>query len=77
MHSNPRLAALLLAGLLAGGAHAAGPDEVAGSPAEVHPLLVGAAIPHVSVEAPDGEAVDLHEVVTHKPTVLIFYRGGW
>jgi hypothetical protein len=77
MNSNPRLAALMLAGLLASGAHAAGPDEVARSPTEVHPLLVGAAAPSAQVRAPDGTAADLREVVTEKPTVLLFYRGGW
>lgn len=77
MNSSPRLAALLLASLLATGGHAAGPDEVALSAGAIHPLLVGASVPSATVFGPEGEALDLAQVVTGKPTVLLFYRGGW
>lgn len=77
MSPTPRLLPLALAGLLATGALAAGPDEVAASAAEVHPLLVGAAVPNVQVRAADGEAVALPALLAGKPTVLLFYRGGW
>lgn len=41
------------------------------------PLAVGKAVPSATVQAADGSAVELAEVVGQKPTVLIFYRGGW
>lgn len=44
---------------------------------ETHPILVGEIIPDVSVETVDGKTVQLLELVRSKPTVLIFYRGGW
>lgn len=41
------------------------------------PLAVGTAVPAATVHATDGSAVELADVVGDKPTVLIFYRGGW
>lgn len=51
--------------------------EPAKSAPEVRPLLIGAAVPDVSVRTAKGDTVSLKSVVTEKPTVLIFYRGGW
>lgn len=44
---------------------------------DVKPLLIGTRIPDVSVRTIDGESVRLRNLVNRKPTVLIFYRGGW
>lgn len=46
-------------------------------PENARPLAVGAEIPAVSLQAPDGSAVDLRALVLAQPTVLIVYRGGW
>jgi peroxiredoxin len=43
----------------------------------VSPLGEGQAVPAATVKAMDGEDVNLRSVVTEKPTVLVFYRGGW
>lgn len=44
----------------------------------INPLAVGASIPADSkVLTIDGEVLDLNAAVASKPTVLIFYRGGW
>jgi peroxiredoxin len=43
----------------------------------VTPLAVGSAAPTAMVKTAAGEAVDLGELVRAKPTILIFYRGGW
>ncbi len=40
-------------------------------------LSVGDKIPETTVFTAKGEAVKLREVVSGKPTVLVFYRGGW
>lgn len=44
---------------------------------EVTPVLTGTAIPDVSVTSVEGERQRLLQLVKDKPTVLIFYRGGW
>ena len=47
------------------------------SPAEVQPLEVGSAVPAATVQTADGKDVQLAELTTGKPSVIIFYRGGW
>lgn len=54
-----------------------GEAGVAASAEEICPIKVGARIPSVSVKTIEGEAVELTSAVAKKPTVLIFYRGGW
>jgi peroxiredoxin len=46
-------------------------------PAQVVPLAVGTTIPTVTVRSPDGADRALGPASLVKPTVLIFYRGGW
>ena len=41
------------------------------------PLKVGDAAPAVTVTALDGSSFDLGRAIAAKPTILIFYRGGW
>lgn len=41
------------------------------------PLAVGQTIPDSTLQTEDGKSVKLRELVSEKPTVLIFYRGGW
>ncbi len=44
----------------------------------INPLPVGASIPDGSdVLTMDGKPFSLNEAAASKPTVLIFYRGGW
>jgi peroxiredoxin len=40
-------------------------------------LSPGAPVPAVAVRTDTGATVDLREALAAKPTVLIFYRGGW
>lgn len=51
--------------------------EVAKSAADAKPLKVGAAAPNSTLRGIDGKSIELKEVLAGKPTVLIFYRGGW
>lgn len=64
---------ILVFSLLAAGLRA----ELAPSPAEAKPLPVGAKVPAAMVQTVDGADLDLAAVVAQKPTLLIFYRGGW
>ena len=58
-------------------AFAAAPVEIPQKPEDISPLLVGETIPDLSVAGIDGKAVNLKAEVAKKPTVLVFYRGGW
>ncbi|MCC8408239.1 AhpC/TSA family protein [Mucilaginibacter sp. UR6-1] len=46
-------------------------------PTEISPLLIGEKIPAVKIPAADGSLFDLNAAIAQKPTILIFYRGGW
>ena len=41
------------------------------------PLKVGDAVPDVKLRTEENQEVSLPKLVAEKPTVLIFYRGGW
>jgi len=51
--------------------------KIAASATDVVPLDKGANVPKLTLKAADGKAFDLNAAVAKKPTVLIFYRGGW
>lgn len=63
----------LAAGLAATGAQA----EVADSPTDVRPLLIGSETPPATVHTLEGTETDLRDLLLGKKSVLIFYRGGW
>ncbi len=44
---------------------------------DVTPLLNGMSVPNVVVETADGSPVSLQALLMQKPTVIVFYRGGW
>jgi peroxiredoxin len=52
-------------------------QEVAPSPSEIRPLLIGAAAPDSPLRTMDGTGTTLKAVLGGKPGVVIFYRGGW
>lgn len=65
-------AALLLATVSS--AHA----QIADAPTSVRPLLNGLNAPlQAQVQRLTGEKVELKQLIAGKPTVLVFYRGGW
>ncbi len=43
----------------------------------VRPLLIDAQIPPTHLIDGAGNPVDVNALVTQKPTVLLFFRGGW
>ncbi len=47
------------------------------SPDKVTPLLIGAQSADVTLRTVDGESVELLATIRKKPTIVIFYRGGW
>lgn len=46
-------------------------------PEDIAPLLNGEKIPVAILPDAMGESFDLNKAVSKKPTILIFYRGGW
>jgi peroxiredoxin len=51
--------------------------QVAANAQMVTPLLNGQVAPDVTLKTPQGESVNLLELIAKKPTVMLFYRGGW
>lgn len=46
-------------------------------PGDISPLLIGESIPIVTLKDASGKEFNLNHAVASKPTILIFYRGGW
>ena len=44
---------------------------------KVRPLSAGEKAPAATLRNPEGKEIDLAAKYAQKPTVLIFYRGGW
>jgi len=56
------------------------PAEVASVPSDpklVKPIAVGQSLPDIKLKAADEATFDLNASIAAKPTVLIFFRGGW
>jgi peroxiredoxin len=51
--------------------------KIAGSATDVVPLGIGANVPKLTLKSVEAKPFDLNASVAAKPTVLIFYRGGW
>lgn len=51
--------------------------QVADKAENIAPLLIGEQIPDTPLLNSKGEKTQLSKVFSQKPTVLIFYRGGW
>jgi len=44
---------------------------------DINPILMGTKIPDVTLTDMNGSTVELLKRVSDKPSILIFYRGGW
>ncbi len=51
--------------------------DVAASAEDIRPLSVGITVPSLTLQGVDGKAFDLDKAIKRRPTVVIFYRGGW
>ncbi len=47
------------------------------SPESVCPLLNGQKVPPLTLKTLEDKSFDLSAALARKPTILIFYRGGW
>lgn len=53
------------------------PNVFPQKPEEVSPLLIGEQIPTSTLLDAKGKSFNLNAALAAKPTILIFYRGGW
>jgi len=44
---------------------------------DISPLLIGETLPKASFQNAEGAFINLSTILEEKPTVLVFYRGGW
>ena len=44
---------------------------------DISPILIGEKLPNANFQNVDGKSVQLRNLLEEKPTVLVFYRGGW
>ncbi|MDF1817255.1 MAG: peroxiredoxin-like family protein [Immundisolibacteraceae bacterium] len=51
--------------------------EIAASPTEVRPVLIGHSVADAGLRDEQGEPASLADALGGKPTVIVFYRGGW
>jgi peroxiredoxin len=51
--------------------------EVPTSADDVKPILIGQEVPAITLTTPEGRSVSLNTLLKEKPTLLVFYRGGW
>jgi peroxiredoxin len=52
-------------------------QTIPANPTDVSPLLIGEKIPDVTLTDTSGKPVSLINQVQQKPSVVVFYRGGW
>lgn len=53
------------------------PYNIPQNPEDISPLLIGESIPTVVLKDAEGNDFDLNRAIANKPSILIFYRGGW
>lgn len=68
---------ILTLGLFTNTCHALDRTQIADSAENVTPLLISQTAPNSKLKTVDGDPVSLKALTMAKPTVLIFYRGGW
>ena len=44
---------------------------------DISPLLIGEQLPAAMLQYADGKIIAFSSILKQKPTVLVFYRGGW
>jgi peroxiredoxin len=44
---------------------------------DISPMLIGETLPNAHLQDTNGNDIELINILKTKPTVLVFYRGGW
>ncbi len=66
---------VLLLGL--GSQATADSPKIANAPDEICPILISSPLPAITLQSLDGKSFDLNRAIADKPTILIYFRGGW
>lgn len=53
------------------------PAQIPEKAEDISPLLIGEIIPDAILKAPDASDHSILNILSKKPTILLFYRGGW
>ena len=71
--------AMLMFGCIAGASNAYALERgtIAEDADSVTPLLNGQVAPKITLKMADGSPVSLQAVTMQKPSIVLFYRGGW
>ncbi len=51
--------------------------QIPNLPEDISPLLIGEKLPELKVKQTDNSELGIKEIIVEKPTVMLFYRGGW
>ncbi|MCE4563097.1 AhpC/TSA family protein [Maribellus sp. CM-23] len=51
--------------------------QIPALPEQVSPLLIGEQIPEAELKSAGNTTHQLSEILAEKPSILLFYRGGW
>lgn len=51
--------------------------QIAEDASSISPILIGEQIPELTLLNTNNQPVELNDLLKKKPTVMIFYRGGW
>jgi len=51
--------------------------QIAEKAVDISPLLIGEKIPDITLTSKDGKQVTIASITGGKPSILLFYRGGW
>lgn len=70
-------ASVIQAGASTSSGRGSSANRVAPSADEIKPLLVGAKVPNVVFKNIDDKEIKIHSLIKRRPTVLVYYRGGW
>ncbi len=74
------LALILIFGLMATplcAQSSAASTKLPDSPQKICPLPIGSVIPQINLQTLDAKPFDLNAQLKTKPTILIYFRGGW
>ena len=53
------------------------PAQIPEKAEDISPLLIGEIISDIVLKAPDASEHSILNILSEKPTVILFYRGGW
>jgi peroxiredoxin len=51
--------------------------EIPDKPEDISPLLIGEKIPNTKIYDLENKGLNINDLIAQKPSILIFFRGGW